>query len=231
MARVGANMTVIGFIGSGNIGGTVASLAVAAGYQVVMSNSRGPETLTDLVAELGDSARAATSAEAAAAGDIVVVSIPFGHIDAVPVEPLNGTVVIDTNNYYPQRDGQWAELDSGTTTSAELLQRHLPESRVVKLFNNITSKHLRTLARPRGAADRSALAIAGDDAAAKQAVTAFLDKIGYDAFDAGPLAEGWRYEPGTPAYGTMYMDADGFAGDGAPADVAEVSEAVAAAKR
>ncbi len=130
-------MTTIGLIGSGNIGSTVARLAVDAGHDVVLSNSRGPETLADLVDELGPHARAATAAEAAAAGDIVVVTVPLKAYREVPVEPLRGKVVIDTNNYYPQRDGHIAELDDESTTVSELLQAHLPESRVVKAFNNI----------------------------------------------------------------------------------------------
>ncbi|MEE6294669.1 NADPH-dependent F420 reductase [Georgenia wangjunii] len=198
-------MTTIGLIGSGHIGSAVARLAVAAGYEVVLSNSRGPETLTDLVAELGPRARAATADEAAAAGDVVVVTIPLKAYRAVPVEPLRGKVVIDTNNYYPQRDGHIAELDDDSTTSSELLQAHLPESRVVKAFNNINDAHLASLPRPAGDPERSALPVAGDDAAAKATVTEFLDSIGYDAYDVGPLAEGWRYQRDTAAYGLPYV--------------------------
>jgi predicted dinucleotide-binding enzyme len=198
-------MTTVGFIGSGNIGGTVARLAVAAGYDVVMSNSRGPETLKDLVDELGPRARAATSAEAAAAGDLVVVSIPLRAYREVPPEPLRGKVVMDTNNYYPQRDGQISLLDNGSLTSSELLQQHLPGAYVVKVFNNIFFRHLSTLARPAGVPDRSALPIAGDSAEAKAAVTAFLDAIGYDAVDAGTLGDGGRrFQVDTPAYGAPY---------------------------
>jgi len=191
-------MTTLGLIGSGHIGSTVARLAVAAGHDVVFSNSRGPDTLADLVDELGPHARAATALEAAQAGEIVVVTIPLKAYESVPTEPLVGKVVIDTNNYYPQRDGQLAGLDDGSTTSSELLQRHLPQSHVVKAFNNITFAHLATLARPTGAADRSALAIAGDDADAKQRVTGLLDELGYDTLDAGALAEGRRFQPDTP---------------------------------
>jgi predicted dinucleotide-binding enzyme len=198
-------MTTIGLIGSGHIGSTVARLAVDAGHDVVLSNSRGPETLTDLVDRLGPRARAATAAEAAAAGDIVVVTIPLKAYREVPVEPLRGKVVIDTNNYYPQRDGSIAELDDGSMTSSELLQRHLPESRVVKAFNNIQFGHLAALPRPAGDPERSALAIAGNDEVAKQTVAEFLDDIGYDAHDVGSLAEGWRFQPGTPAYGQPYV--------------------------
>ena len=197
-------MTTWGFIGSGNIGSTVARLAIAAGHDVVMSNSRGPHTLADLVADLGPRARAATVEEAASAGDVVVVTIPLGSYRSIPVEPLRGKVVIDTMNYYPARDGRIPELDDESTTTSELLQAHLPESRVVKAFNNIFFKHLAALARPSGAPDRSALAIAGDDADAKALVTRLLDEIGYDTLDLGRLAEGWRTQRDTPAYGTPY---------------------------
>ena len=198
-------MATLGLVGSGNIGGTVARLAVAAGYDVVLSNSRGPSTLGDLVSELGPHARAASPAEAAAAGDLVLVSVPLRAYRDVPVAPLAGKVVMDTNNYYPQRDGHLAELDDGSRTGSELLAEHLGSAHVVKVFNNISFMHLSSLARPAGAADRSALAIAGDDAAAKATVTAFLDAIGYDAVDAGPLGEGGRrFQVGGRAYGGLY---------------------------
>jgi hypothetical protein len=197
-------MTTIGFIGSGHIGSTVARLAVDAGHDVVMSNSRGPDTLDELVARLGPHARASTPAEAAEAGDVVVVTIPLGHYRSVPVEALRGKVVIDTCNYYPQRDGHIAELDDLSTTSSELLQGHLPGSRVVKAFNNIHFGYLGSLHRQPGTPDRTALPVAGDDSDAKATVTRLIDDLGYDVVDAGRLAEGWRYQPGTPAYGTPY---------------------------
>jgi len=225
-------MTTIGLIGAGHIGGTLAQLAVDAGHDVVVSNSRGPETLADLVAELGSRARAGTPVDAAAAGDIVVVTIPLKAYRDVPVEPLRGKVVIDTNNYYPQRDGQIAELDNGSTTSSELLQAHLPQSHVVKAFNNIHFTHLGSLQRPAGDPERTALLIAGDDVAAKQTVTQFLDSIGYDAYDVGPLAQGWRFQPDTPAYGRPYI-ADGtqFPGPGRRVTSEMLKEAVDAATR
>lgn len=197
-------MATIGLIGSGHIGSTVASLAVDAGYDVVLSNSRGPETLRGLVGELGPRARAADATGAAAAGDLVVVTVPLKNYQQVPVEPLRDKVVLDTNNYYPQRDGHLPELDDESTTTSELLQAHLPDSKVVKVFNNIFFEHLRTLARPSGSPDRSVLAIAGDDAEAKKTVAEFLDRIGYDAYDVGPLGEGWRYQRDTPAYAGLY---------------------------
>ena len=222
-------MTTVGLIGSGRIGGTVARLAVTAGHQVLLSNSRGPDTLKDLAAELGPLARATTGREAAEGGELVVVTIPLRAFPSVPARPLAGKVVIDTCNYYPQRDGQIPELDSGALTSSELIQRHLPESAVVKAFNNIYYRHLASLARPSGAADRSYLPIAGDDAAAKVAVTGFLDLIGYGAIDAGPLAEGWRQQPGTPVYGAPYGS---FQDEkGSPASAGAIRQALAAAER
>lgn len=222
-------MTTVGFIGSGRIGGTVARLAVAAGHPVILSNSRGPDTLKDLAGELGPLARAVTAEEAATGGELVVVTIPLRAYLDVPAEPLAGKVVIDTCNYYPQRDGQLADLDSGALTSSELVQRHLPGSAVVKVFNNIFYKHLASLTRPAGAADRSFLPIAGDDPDAKAAVTAFLDSIGYGAADAGPLAEGWRQQPGTPVYGAPYGS---FSDEtGTPASAEAVRAALAAASR
>lgn len=197
-------MTTWGFIGSGHIGSTVARLALAAGHEVVMSNSRGPDTLADLVTALGPGARAADSRTAASEGDVVVVTVPLGAYREVPVAELDGKVVLDTMNYYPQRDGEIAELESEQTTTSELLQAHLPGSRVVKVFNNIAYVHLAALARPSGSPERSALAIAGDDAEAKATATRLLDEIGYDAYDLGPLSEGWRTQRDTSGYGAMY---------------------------
>jgi predicted dinucleotide-binding enzyme len=225
-------MTTWGFIGSGNIGSTVAKLAVLAGHDVVMSNSRGPETLADLVAELGPRARAATPAEAAEAADLVVVTIPLKARDDVPVEPLRGKVVLDTMNYYPERDGHIAELDDESTTTSELLQAHLPESAVVKCFNNIYFEHLAALARPTDDPQRSALAIAGDDADAKRVVTEALDAIGYDALDLGPLAEGWRTQRDTAAYAVVYAaDAADWSKGPGPVPAAALRERVEASQR
>jgi predicted dinucleotide-binding enzyme len=226
-------VTTLGLIGSGYIGSTVARLALAAGYDVVLSNSRGPETLADLVAELGPKARAATAEEAARAGDIVVVSIPVKSFLNVPAAPLAGKVVIDTGNYYPARDGQIAELDSGALTTTELVARHLSGARVVKGFNNIYYRHLAELARPAGAGDRSAIVIAGDDQDAKKSAAEFLDAIGYDTVDAGSLADSWRFEPGTPAYGLLYAGGaeDFMAAPGHPTGADALREALAAARR
>ena len=222
-------MTTVGIIGSGMIGGTVARLSVAAGHRVVLSNSRGPETLQELVAELGPLATAATAGQAAEAGDLVVVSVPVKAFAEIPAKPLAGKPVLDTGNYYPQRDGQLEELDTGALTSSGLLQRYLDQAHVVKVFNNIYFKHLQSLARPSGADDRTALPIAGDDQAAKAAVIAYLDSIGYDAVDAGPLTQSWRQEPGTPAYGTPYGP---FSDEvGTPASAAQLHAALTGTHR
>jgi 8-hydroxy-5-deazaflavin:NADPH oxidoreductase len=194
-------MTTIGLIGAGHIGSQIARLAVARGYSVVISNSRGPETLATLVAELGPNARAATARDAAKAGDIVVVTVPLKNYREVPVEPLAGKIVIDTNNYYPQRDGHIPELDNESTTTSELLQAHLPASKVVKAFNHIYAAELTMHGRPAGTKDRRALVIAGDDRDAKTKVAALLDQFGFDTVDAGPLKEGWRIQRDTPGYG------------------------------
>jgi len=191
----------IGIIGAGHIGSQVARLAISFGYPVVIGNSRGPETLAELVAELGPRARAATAEDAAKTGEIVVVSIPLKNYREVPVAPLAGKVVIDTNNYYPQRDGHIAELDNESTTTAELLQAHLPTSKVVKAFNHIYAAELTTHGQPAGSKNRRALVIAGNDAAAKTVVTKLLDDFGFDTVDAGPLREGWRIQRDTPGYG------------------------------
>ena len=146
----------IGLIGAGKIGGTLARLFVAQGHEVAVSNSRGPETLADLVAEIGPSARAVTPAEAADFGDVVVVSVPLGRYQEVPTAGVTGKTVIDTNNYYPQRDGHISPLDDDSTTSAELLAKHLPDAHVVKAFNQIRWTNLGADGKPAGTPGRTA---------------------------------------------------------------------------
>ncbi len=216
-------MTTIGFIGSGRIGSALAQLAVGAGHDVVLSNDDGPASLRDLVTRLGSRARAATPAEAAAAGDVVVVTIPVRAYRQVPTEPLRGKVVIDTLNYDPARQGSVPEIENGDTPPHLLLQAHLKDSFVVKAFSTVFFKHLPELARPAGAPDRSAVPIAGDDAAAKTVVASMIDSLGYDTYDVGPLSESRRFAPGTPAQ-LAYLDPDGmFTAPGRPAGVAELA--------
>jgi len=194
-------MQTIGLIGAGHIGSQLARLGVRHGYNVVVSNSREPQSLAGLVAELGPQARAATPAEAATVGDIVVVTVPLKSYRAVPIAPLAGKVVIDTNNYYPERDGHIAALDSESTTTSELLQAHLPTSKVVKACNHIYAAALTTDGQPHGTSERRALAVAGNDAAAKATVAKLIDEFGFDTVEVGPLRESWRIQRGTPGYG------------------------------
>src|SRR5690349_4011619 len=169
-------MTTLGIIGAGNIGSQIARVAVANGYDVVIANSRGPETLADLVAELGSRATAATASDAAAAGDAVVVTVPLHAIDSLPVEQLAGMIVLDTNNYYFERDGHIEALDKGETTTSELLQQKLPTSKIAKAFNHIMAADITTDGTPAGTEGRRALATAGDDAEAVDFVTRFYDE-------------------------------------------------------
>ncbi len=222
-------MTTVAFIGSGSIGRAIARLAVGAGHHVMLSNSRGPETLADTVAELGPHASAATSEEAAAAGDIVVVTVPVSAFPHMPAAQLAGKTVIDTCNYGAERDGHIPELDNKSLTSSELLQRYAPDALLVKAFNTIFFKHLLSLARPAGAADRSYLPIAGDSAPAKATVTEFLDSIGYGVVDAGSLADSWRQATGTPVWGTPYGSYSNEKGQLAGED--DIRAALAAATR
>jgi 8-hydroxy-5-deazaflavin:NADPH oxidoreductase len=191
----------IGVIGSGNIGATAARLFIEAGHEVAIANSRGPESLTDLVNELGGAARAATVEEAAALGELVLVAIPFGRYRELPPEPFAGKIVIDANNYFPQRNGHFAELDDDETTSSELLAAHLPEATVVKAFNTMNWKPLRDRASSGPLEERLALFVAGDDAGAKERVSSLIEEIGFAPVDTGSLAKGGRrQQPGSPVF-------------------------------
>ncbi len=195
-------MTTIGIIGSGHVGSSLAKAAIDHGYDVVLSNSQGPDSLAGLVAELGPKARAATPEEAAAAGDFAIVAIPITTIDQVPVEPLAGKVVIATINYFPQRNGHIAAIDNGTTTAPGILQAHLPASKVVRAFSMLDAADMSGDGHPKGDPKRRALALAGDDPAAKQLVAGLYDEFGFDALDLGGLDESWRVDAGQPAFVT-----------------------------
>jgi predicted dinucleotide-binding enzyme len=200
-------MTTFGIIGAGNIGSHVARALTARGYDVVIANSRGPETLADLVAELGPNARAATAQEAAEAADVAVVTVPMRAYANVPVAPLAGKIVLDTNNYYWERDGHIPELDRGEATTSGLLQAHLPQSKVVKAFNQITAAEITTTGAPAGTPRRRALGTASDFPEAVEFVTRLYDELGFDTVSAGPLDESWRLERDRPAY-VVRQDAD-----------------------
>ena len=196
-------MTTIGIIGAGHIGSQIARAAITSGYDVVISNSRGPETLTDLIAELGPKATAGTPTQAAEAGDFVIVTVPMGAISSIPVEALAGKSVIDTNNYYWERDGHIEELDNATETVTGLLQRHLPTSKVVKGFNAIRFDHITTEGKPAGTPGRRALSAAGDHPEAKKILIDLYDALGFDTVDVGGLSESWRVDRDQPAYGAQ----------------------------
>jgi predicted dinucleotide-binding enzyme len=191
----------IGIIGAGDIGGNLTRRFTALGHDVAVANSRGPGTLADLAAETG--ARAVPVTEAARDAEVVIVTIPQGKVPALPDGVLagaaDGAVVVDTGNYYPQRDGRIDAIEQGAAESRWVSEQlGVP---VVKAFNGIYAAHLLDGGRPAGAQDRRALPVAGDDAEAKQVVLALLDELGFDGVDAGGIDESWRQQPGTPVYG------------------------------
>jgi predicted dinucleotide-binding enzyme len=193
-------MTTIGIIGAGHIGSALARAFSGLGYDVVIANSRGPETLSALVSELGPKVRAATAEEAARDADIAVVTVPLRALQDVPVEPLAGKIVLDTNNYYFERDGHIEALDRGEATTSGLLQEHLPTSKVAKAFNHILAADIRPTGVAAGDPARRALGTASDFPEAAEFVTGIYDALGLDTVNVGPLSESWRIERDRPAY-------------------------------
>lgn len=189
----------IGIIGAGYIGRAVAQILLQAGHEAMLSNSRGPKTLTSVAAGIRGS-QIGTLEQAAEFGDMVLVAIPLEHYRSLPAELLKGKIVLDANNYYPDRDGHITALDQHETTTSRLLAEHLTQSTVVKAFNAILAADLLTDGRPSGADDRRALPIASDDPAATQKVANLLDQLGFDVVDAGGLDDSWRFERAKPAY-------------------------------
>ncbi|HEU4680892.1 MAG TPA: NAD(P)-binding domain-containing protein, partial [Gemmatimonadales bacterium] len=199
----------IGIIGAGQIGGTLARRLTALGHDVSIANSRGPGSLAGLAKESG--AKPVTVQQAARAGDVVIVTIPMKNIPQLPAGLFDGVpddvVVVDTGNYYPQqRDGRIDAIEDGTTESRWVSERL--GRPVVKAFNNIYASHLLERGKPKGAAGRIALPVAGDDRRAKEVVIRLLDQLGFDGVDAGSLDDSWRQQPATPVYGTD-LDAEG----------------------
>ncbi|MDF2097519.1 NADPH-dependent F420 reductase [Aquibaculum arenosum] len=192
--------TTVGIIGAGEVGSQIARAAITAGYQVVIANSREPETLSGLVAELGPRARAATASQAAEAGDFVVIAVPLKLVNDMPVEQLAGKVVLDTNNYMSWRDGHFAVIDSGEKTVHELRQEQLPTSKVAKAFTHIQAPRLFLSARPAGTPGRHALSVSSNYPEAVRLVTKLYDQFGFDTVDNSPLSESWRSGPGQPAW-------------------------------
>jgi predicted dinucleotide-binding enzyme len=192
----------IGFIGAGHIAGTAAKLFVDAGHEVAISNSRGPESLKEKVQELGSKARAVSVDDAIRFGEVVFISIPFGKYKQLPTSGFDGKVVIDSNNYYPDRDEHFAEVDEGKTTSSELLAQHLGNARVVKAFNTIWFEHLKTQGNKQlPVEERRAIFLSGDDPSAKKIVANLIEEIGFAAVDTGSLHEGGKkQQPGSTIY-------------------------------
>lgn len=208
----------IGIIGAGMIGGTLAKKLTGLGHEVAIANSRGPESIRDLAANLG--ATAVTVEEAARGREVVVITIPERAITDLPSDLFAGVpddvVVIDTGNYYPSRDGSIAALEQGQPESA-WVATHLGRP-VVKAFNNIYSQSLAERGTPKGTDGRIALPIAGGPPEARAKAMRLVDALGFDPIDAGSLEDSWRQQPGTPCY-THDLDA------------AKLSEALAAAER
>ena len=200
----------IGVIGSGRIGGTVARLAARSGHEVAIANSRGPETVEPMAAEISHGARAATVDETAHFGVLILIAIPFRALDELPAEALAGRIVIDAMNYYPNRDSTVPELESGELTSSELTARHLNRSRVVKSFNTMRWTDLGEGGKPEADFDdRLAMYIAGDDEDAKMSVAELIDQFGFAPLDVGNLRDGGRQlQPGSPVYGESLTLAD-----------------------
>ncbi|UGT62213.1 NADPH-dependent F420 reductase [Nocardia asteroides] len=227
-------MKRIGIIGSGSIGAALARLAVAADYDVLIANSRGPESLTDLIDELGPRARAGEVGAAAEFGDIPVLAVPLGAYPKLPGNAFAGKTVLSTGNYYPHRDGRIEQLDSLQSTTAEFEQSLLPGAVIVKAFNNILFHHIPNLAH---SCPRTALPIGGDDSVAKARVSTIVNTLGFDPVDAGTLAESWRFEPESGAYTPIYAaDADKFALDyladpGAPVPADRLRELLSVSHR
>ena len=193
-------MTTVGIIGAGEVGSQLARAFIKNGFDVVIANSRGPQTLSRLIDELGPSARAATAAGAAEAGDFVVVAVPLKVVNDMPAEELAGKIVLDTNNYMVWRDGRIPAIDSGEKTVHELRQEQLPTSKVAKAFTHIQAERLLSAGRPAGDPARVALAVSSDYPEAVELVTRLYDRFGFDAVDNSPLSESWRTAPGQPAW-------------------------------
>lgn len=211
----------IGIIGTGMIGGALTRRLTQLGHEVTIANSRGPASLKDLAAETG--ARPATAAEAARAGEIVVVTIPQKAVPDLPKDLFAGVpadvVVIDTGNYYPVRDGSLPELDAGKVESVWVAE-HLGRP-VVKAFNHIGFTSLLNNGKPKGTPGRIALAVAGEQPG-RTRVMRLIDELGFDPVDAGGLADSWRQQPGTPAY-LGDIDATRLAAKLAEADPSKVA--------
>lgn len=191
----------IGIIGTGNIGASLARKLSASGHDVRVANSRGLDGVRRIAEEVG--AQAADIHGAVNGADVVILSIPFPAVQALPVDLFDSVaadaIIIDTGNYYPgMRDPHIPEIDEGMPESVWVsLQLGRP---VIKAFNNILAYTLAELGQPQGTPGRLAVAVAGDDLHAREIVMELVSQTGFDPVDAGSLAESWRQQPSTPAY-------------------------------
>ena len=194
-----ASRGTIGILGAGRVGTAIARLAVAAGYRVKVATSK-PAADNELIIEIVTPGAVAVDAIEAAASELVVVAIPLHKYKSLNAEALAGKVVIDAMNYWAATDGDIGDFENTHLTSSEVVSAHLAGSHVVKSFNHIGYHEMEPDAAALGAADRRALAVAANDAAAKAQVAAFIDALGFDAVDAGDLASGKAFEPGTDVF-------------------------------
>jgi 8-hydroxy-5-deazaflavin:NADPH oxidoreductase len=193
-------VTTIGVIGAGHIGRNFSLAAIACGYEIVISNRGGPDTIADLVSELGPKARAATVPQAAEAGDFSLVAIPLTGLEAVPSEPFAGKIVLTTCNYFVKRDGPIADIDSGRLTVLQHQEAHFPASKLVRVFNHIDAAQIVSDGTPAGTPNRRALAYAGDEPGAQRLAAELYDEFGFDAIDAGGAADAWRLDVDQPTF-------------------------------
>ena len=216
----------IGIIGSGSIGSILAGYLTALGHQVLIANSRGPESLREIAAKTG--AIPVAAAEAARAADLIIIAVPAKAIVNLPIDILSASksIIVDAGNYYPSRDGQIVDIQAGLTDSEWVAK--VIDHQVIKAFNNIVAPSLASKVASAGSPNRIALSVAGNEDAQKQAVMKLIDKIGFDAIDAGSLSESWRQQPGAPAY-CQDLDKDALRSALQQADIRKRSENLAKA--
>ena len=197
-------MTKIAILGAGKVGTSLARVAVEAGYQVDIAASGSPDRIRLIVDVLAPGAHPVTAADAVVGAELVVLALPLHKFRHLDTGILAGHVVLDIMNYWTPIDGEITEFDDAVEGTSVLVQRAIPGARVVKTLNHIGYHELEEQRRPAGAPDRVALGAVGDDPDAVAQVLAFLERIGFDAIDGGPLANGVAFQPGSPLFGAPY---------------------------